>query len=71
MLSYLGNQVEGEGDSHIRGVLGLPYIVILLIYLDVPEQNIKLCTISSKGNYDNVFMSGSRIFKLHIRMRCT
>ena len=27
VLSYLGNQVEGEGDSHIRLVLGLPYTI--------------------------------------------
>ena len=38
VLSYLGNQVEGQGDSHIRLVLGLPYIVILLIYLGASSQ---------------------------------
>ena len=35
VLSYLGNQADEEVDSHIRLVLGLPYIVLLFIYLDL------------------------------------
>ena len=35
VLSYLGKKAVEEGDRHFHLVLGLPYIVLLLIYLEV------------------------------------
>ena len=34
VLSYLGNQADEQSDRHFSVVLGLPYIVLLLIYLE-------------------------------------